>query len=132
MPGEAELVAPNADLGLEGAITPVPGGGTVRIGAPTDESGIPIGTTVASVAEDGTTEVLMDLPSTDVVLQTCVSPSGRYGAVLVAPDAVSNPYDTYQLPMPGRLESRIVEISTGTEVVDLSGFDVSWCQVPPK
>ena len=30
-----------------------------------------------------------------------------------------------------RLESHIVEIATGEEVVALSGFDVSWCQVPP-
>jgi hypothetical protein len=66
------------------------------------------------------------------VLQTCVSPSGRYVAVLVAPDAVANPYDRYQLPMPESLESRVVEIATRTEVVALSGFDLSWCQVPPR
>lgn len=130
--GETELVAPDIDLGLRGAITPVPGGGTVRIGAPTDEAGIPIGTTVAFVTSDGDTDVLMDVPSTDVVLQTCVSPSGRYAAVLVAPDAVANPYDGYQLPMPERLESRVIEIATGTEVVSLNGFDISWCQVPPR
>lgn len=128
---ESDLVAADADLGLRGAITPVPGGGTVRVGAPTDEAGIPIGTTVASVAADGTTDVLRELPSTDVVLHTCVSPSGRYAAITVAPDAVGNPYDRYRLPLPGRLESHIVEISTGREVVVLSGFDVSWCQVPP-
>ena len=40
---ETDLVAADEDLGLRGAITPVPGGGTVRVGAPTDESGIPIG-----------------------------------------------------------------------------------------
>ena len=74
----------------------------------------------------------MDLPSTDVVLQTCVSPSGRYAAITVAPDAVANPYDRYRLPLPERLETHIVEIATtATEVVALSGFDVSWCQVPP-
>ena len=130
--GETELVAPDVDLGLRGAITPVPGGGTVRIGAPTDDAGIPIGTTVAFVTSDGDTDVLMDVPSTDVVLHTCVSPSGRYAAVLVAPDAVANPYDGYQLPMPERLESRVIEIATGTEVVSLNGFDISWCQVPPR
>jgi hypothetical protein len=49
----------------------------------------------------------------------------------VAPDAVANPYDRYRLPLPERLESHIVEIATGEEAAVLSGFDVSWCQVPP-
>ena len=128
---ESDLVATDVDLGLRGAITPVPGGGTVRVGAPTNEAGIPIGTTVASVGADGTTDVLRGLASTDVALHTCVSPSGRYAAITVAPDAVGNPYDRYRLPLPQRLESHIVEIATGREVVVLSGFDVSWCQVPP-
>lgn len=128
---ESDLVAADVDLGLRGAITPVPGGGTVRVGAPTDDAGMPIGTTVSSVAADGATDVLVDLPSTDVALHTCVSPSGRYAAITVAPDAVGNPYDRYRLPLPERLESHIVEIATGREVVVLSGFDVSWCQVPP-
>ena len=96
-----------------------------------DESGLPVGTTVAFVADDGATDVLTEVPDTDAVLQTCVSPSGRYAAVLIAPDAVDNPYDRYQLPMPDTLESRVVEIATGTEIVALSGFDLSWCQVPP-
>ncbi len=129
---ESALVAPDTELGLLGAVTPVPGGGTVRLASPVDETGLPIGTTVAFVGDDGATEVLADLPAADAVLQTCVSPSGRYVAVLVAPDAVDNPYDTYQLPMPERLESRVVEISTGDEVVALSGFDISWCQIPPR
>ncbi|HWM15485.1 MAG TPA: hypothetical protein VNP97_02740, partial [Microbacterium sp.] len=144
---ETPLVAAGIELGLPGPVTPVPGGGTVRLGAPTDEAGIPLGTTVAAVAEDGTTEVLMELPSTDVVLQTCVSPSGRYAAVLVAPDAVANPYDRYQLPLPEKLETRVVELparsgetggpgedpeGTGAEIVALSGLDISWCQVPPR
>ncbi|MGZ8805396.1 MAG: hypothetical protein ACXWZG_08865, partial [Microbacterium sp.] len=128
---ESALVAPDTELGLLGAVTPVPGGGSVRLASPVDETGLPIGTTVAFVTDDGATDVLVDLPAADAVLQTCVSPSGRYVAVLVAPDAVDNPYDTYQLPMPEQLESRIIEISTGTEVVALSGFDISWCPVPP-
>jgi len=145
---EAPLVAAQDELGLRGAVMPVPGGGTVRLGSPVGESGIPTSMTVAYVAEDGTTDVLMDVPSADaVVLQTCVSPSGRYLAVLVAPDAVANPYDRYQLPLPETLETRVVEIGaraskTGvrggapegiaSEVVTLSGFDISWCQVPPR
>ena len=129
---ESPLAAPDTELGRPGAITAVPGGGTVRLASPADESGRPTGTTVAFVADDGATDILLDVPSTDAVLQTCVAPSGRYAAALVAPDAVDNPYDRYQLPMPESLESRIVEIATGTEVVALSGFDISWCQVPPR
>jgi hypothetical protein len=34
--------------------------------------------------------------------------------------------------MPGDLQSRVLEIGTGDEVVALSGFDISWCQVPPR
>lgn len=128
---ESPLVAPDVDLGLLGPITPVPGG-TVRLASPVDETGLPIGTTVAFVADDGTTEILADVPSADAVLQTCVSPSGRYVAVLVAPDAVDNPYDLYQLPMPERVETRIIQISDAAEVVALSGFDISWCQLPPR
>lgn len=129
--GEAPLVEPDVALGIPGAIAAVPGGGTVRLAAPVDESGLPAGTTVAFVADDGATDVLTEVPDTDAVLQACVSPSGRYAAVLIAPDAVDNPYDRYQLPMPDTLESRVLEIATGTEVVALSGFDLSWCQVPP-
>jgi len=128
---ETDLVAADLDLGLRGAITPIPGAGTVRIGVPTDETGLPVGTSVAAVDADGGTRVIADLPANDVVVHTCVAPSGRYAAVTVAPDAVDNPYDRYRLPLPGRLESRIIEIATGDQVVALSGFDVSWCQVPP-
>jgi dipeptidyl aminopeptidase/acylaminoacyl peptidase len=129
---ESPLVAAEVELGRAGAMIPVPGGGTVRIASPFNESGIPTGTTVAFVADDGNTDVLMDVPSTDAVLQTCVSPSGRYAVVLVAPEAVDNPRDGYVLPLPERVESRVVEISSGAEVVALSGFDISWCQVPPR
>ena len=129
---ESALVEPDSALGRPGPITAVPGGGTVRLAAPAGGAGLPTGTTVAFVSDSGATDVLLEVPSTDAVLQTCVSPSGRYVAVLVAPDAVDNPYDRYQLPMPENLESRVVEIATGTEVVALSGFDLSWCQVPPR
>ena len=129
---EAPLVAADEPLGRLAAVTAVPGGGTVRTATPVDESGIPIGTTVAFVAEDGATDVLLEVPSTDAALQACVSPSGRYAAVLLAPEVVTNPSDTYLLPLPERVESRVVEIATGEEVVALSGFDISWCQVPPR
>ncbi|MCR2808353.1 MULTISPECIES: hypothetical protein [unclassified Microbacterium] len=129
---EAALAPADVDLGLLGAVTPVPGGGTIRLGAPTDAAGIPIGTTVAAATDDGSTTVLMELPSTDVALQTCVSPSGRYAALVVAPDAVTNRYDLYRLPMPKKVQTRIVEIAGGEQVLAINGFDISWCQVPPR
>ncbi len=46
-------------------------------------------------------------------------------------EAVDNPFDRYQLPLPGRLQTHLVEIDSGQEVAALQGFDLSWCQVPP-
>jgi len=52
--------------------------------------------------------------------------------VLVAPRAVDNPFDRYQLPLPEKLQTHLVEVDTGQELVALQGFDLSWCQVPPQ
>ena len=68
----------------------------------------------------------------DLLLHTCVSPSSRYAAFLIAPDAVSNPYDAYALPLPERVQTHIVDLGTGEEVSVLSGFDISWCQNAPR
>ena len=57
---------------------------------------------------------------------------GVSGLLNVAPDIVDNRYDTYLLPMPNRVETHIVEIATGEEIVELAGFDSSWCRVPPQ
>jgi hypothetical protein len=130
---EEPLVDADEELGVLAVATPVPDGGTVRTSALLDSSGLPTkGTTVSLVAEDGATRVLLEAPPDDAVLQTCVSPGARYLAVLVAPDAASNPYDTYQLPLPERLETRVIEIADGSEVVSLAGSSISWCQVPPS
>ena len=111
---------------------PCPPGTTVRTSALLDDAGLPVhGTTISHVAADGATTILFEAPATDAVLQTCISPGARYVAVLVAPDAVSNPYDTYQLPLPERLETRIIELEEGADVVTLAGSSISWCQVPP-
>lgn len=129
---EAPLVTPAEDLGPVTSVTPLPDGSTIRMAAVLDPDGTPTGRTAVSlVAEDGATRLLTEVPQTDAVLQVCVSPSARYAAVLVAPDAVSNPYDTYQLPLPERPETRILEIADGAPVVALSGSAISWCQVPP-
>lgn len=127
---EAPLVAPEVDLGGTTSVTPLPDGSTIRTAAVV-EDGVPTGrTSVALVAPDGATRMLTELAQTDAVLQVCVSPSARYAAVLVAPDAVSNPYDTYQLPLPERPETRILQIADGEPVVTLTGTAISWCQVP--
>ena len=72
-------------------------------------------------------------PDTDAVLQTCVSPSGQYAAMLVAPDLASNPYDTYQLPLPATVETHIVALPSESnaeplELVALAGSSISWCR----
>ncbi len=95
-----------------------------------------LGTTVALVAEDGATTPVFEArrPRTPCC-RRCVSPSGRYAAILVAPDIVDNRYDTYQLPLPQELRDahrrarRHAEAER--EVVTMAGFDISWCQVPP-
>ena len=127
---EEPLVAPEVDLGGTTSVTPLPDGSTIRTAAVL-EDGTPTGrTSVSLVAADGKTRTLTEIAQTDAVLQVCVSPSARYAAVLVAPDAVGNPYDTYQLPLPERPETRILQIADGEPVVALSGTAISWCQVP--
>lgn len=129
---EEPLLDTDADLGLLGSVLPVPGGGTLRTFAEVDATGVIGATLLAVVDDEGTARVIAEVPVADAYLQTCVSPSGRYAALLVAPDAVSNPYDLYPLPLPGTVETRIVEIDDGTPVVSLNGFDISWCRVAPE
>ncbi|MFG6402619.1 hypothetical protein [Microbacterium sp. P04] len=128
---EEPLGEPATPLGSLGDVTPVPGedAGTVRTYAQLTDGGGLTSTVVAFVRADGESTVLLDARATDSVLQTCVSASGRYAAVLVAPDAATNPYDRYHLPLPQRVETHVVDIETGDEVV-LDGFALSWCQVP--
>jgi hypothetical protein len=129
---EAPLVAPTDDLGPVTTVTPLPDGSTLRSAAVLADDGTPTGrTAISHVGPEGAARLLTEIPETDAVLQVCVSPSARYAAVLVAPDAVSNPYDTYQLPLPERAETRVLEIADGAEVVALTGSSISWCQVPP-
>ena len=129
---EAPLPPPDAEYGQLRAVQALPGGGTLRLYAKLDDRGIPGGSVVVSVADDGSSRAIAEVAGTDAVIGTCVSPSGRYAATVIAPDIIDNRYDTYLLPMPHRAESHIVEISTGEEVVALTGFDSSWCRVPPQ
>lgn len=129
---EQALVASDVELGGTTSVTPLPDGATIRTAAVV-EDGVPTGrTSVAHVGADGATRMLTEIPDTDAVIQVCVSPSARYLAVMVAPDAVANPYDTYQLPLPERPETRILEVADGAAVVAVNGSSISWCQVPPR
>ena len=128
--GTEEPLARAADEARPLLVIPLPGGGTLQTITRFDGLN-PLGTSV-EVVEPGGTRAVFEAPGTDAVLQTCVSPSGRYAAVLVAPDAVSNAYDLYDVPLPERLETHIVTLADGEPVVALTGFDASWCQVPPQ
>ncbi|WP_194396972.1 hypothetical protein [Microbacterium atlanticum] len=128
---EEPLVTPELDLGGTTSVTPLPDGSTIRTAAVLEDE-VPTGrTSIAHVGADGATRTLTELRETDAVIQVCVSPSARYLAVMTAPDAVTNPYDTYRLPLPERPETRILEVADGEEVVALHGASISWCQVPP-
>nr|WP_206686928.1 hypothetical protein [Microbacterium invictum] len=131
--GEEEpLAATDPTAGQVSSVTPLPGesGATLRVLAQVDGFDL-LSTDVAVVDAGGAARVVASLAAEDTLLQTCVSPSGRYAALLVAPDAVDNPYDGYLLPLPERLETRIVALEDGTDVVALTGFDISWCQNGP-
>ncbi|MFJ4036748.1 hypothetical protein ACIPVB_01570 [Microbacterium sp. NPDC090007] len=131
---EQELVRPVDPPGLAGRATPVPGAGagTIRSFADISADGVSRSTVIAHVDTAGAVRPLLEVPGADTALQTCVSPSGRYAAVLVAPRAIDNPFDRYQLPLPERLLTHLVEIDTGQEIAALQGFNLSWCQVPPQ
>lgn len=132
--GKDQRLAPAKDVdGLQGVVTPIPGkdAGSIRQFFVADAPVADQVTNVYRVAEDGAATLLFTAPATDAVLQTCVSPSGRYAAVLVAPDTLNNDYDAYLLPMPKTLHTHVIDIATGDEVQTFAGFDLSWCQVPP-
>jgi len=126
--------------GRMGIVVPVPGAsaGSVRpytvldvAGGSGAGQGVAEGTTVYRVAADGRAVPVFDIPPTDAIMQVCVSPSGRYAAVAVAPDTVANEYDDYLLPMPEKVVTHIVALDDRREVHSFSGFGISWCQVPP-
>ncbi|MEN2738747.1 hypothetical protein ABCS02_13230 [Microbacterium sp. X-17] len=116
--------------GSEGILTPLPGSANEALRPfAVVTGGVAQGTTVYRVSADGTTsKPVFTIAASAAFLQTCISPNGRYGAFLLAPDIVSNPYDTYLRPLPGRVETHIVDLDTGQEVVALAGSDISWCQ----
>lgn len=128
---EATLPATDPALGQLGAILPLADGLTLRVLATLDGFTV-TGTQVAVVDAEGAARTVFEVDPADTLLESCVSPSGRYAAFLVAPDAIDNPYDGYLLPLPERLQTHVVSLETGEEIVALTGFDISWCQTAPR
>lgn len=130
---ERALTPTDPAAGETQAVTALPGDAdeTLRVLSRLDGFTV-LSTTVAVVAADGATRDVFSVAADELLIHTCVSPSSRYAAFLVAPEAVSNPYDAYLLPLPERLQTHIVDLGTGEEVSVLSGFDISWCQSAPR
>lgn len=127
-PGQLSRVLPLA-TGEEGEAEGVD---SVRQYTVMGDDGIPTAQEVTFVAADGTAQEVSTTEMPDALLDTCLSPSGRYVAETVAADLSGNPYDTMPTPMPDEVEVRIVEVATGDDVATLPGFDVSWCAAVPR
>ncbi len=110
------------------------GAATLRVLSLLDADGVAVQRTTVAVVDATGDEVrtVFTVGAADALLQACLSPSGRYAALLVAPDVVGNPYDGYLLPLPERLQTHVVSLDDGAEVVALRGFDISWCQAAPR
>ena len=128
---EVPLEASDPDYGTAITITPFPGG-TLRHVVARDDSGVPSGQAIVRVDDDGKATPLAEVDSTGSILQACASPSGQYAAVVIAPNLAENPYDQMLLPLPENLETHLLDLRTGDEIVALTGFDASWCQMAPK
>ncbi|GAA2940877.1 hypothetical protein GCM10010458_27260 [Microbacterium luteolum] len=128
---EAPLAASDPDYGTATSITPFPGG-TLRHVVQRDANGIPVGQAVIRVDEDGKATPLVEVGSSDRILQACASPSGQYAAVALASDMANNPYDGMLLPLPENVETHLIDMESGKELVALTGFDASWCQTAPR
>ncbi|CAI7629112.1 unnamed protein product [Penicillium discolor] len=130
--GSEEPLAPSEpDYGSATSITPFPGG-TLRHVVARDEGGLPVGQAVIRVDDSGAATPLVEVSAADSILQACASPSGQYAAVVIAPDMADNAYDGMLLPLPEELETHLIDMKTGDEIVALTGFDASWCQTAPR
>jgi len=128
---EEPLPASEPDYGVASSIVPFPGG-TLRHVTARDDSGMPIGQAIIRVDDDGVATPLVDVGSDASILQACASPSGQYAAVAIAPNLADNPYDQMLLPLPRNVETHLIDLRSGKEMVALTGFDASWCQTPPQ
>ncbi|WP_336630392.1 MULTISPECIES: hypothetical protein [unclassified Microbacterium] len=128
---EANLPSTDAGLGQVNKVIPLADGGTLRVLAELD--GFTVRSTTVNIVDTaGAARPVFSIDPRDTLIETCVSPSGRYAAFLVAPDAVDNPYDGHVLPLPEKLQTHVVSLADGHEQVALAGFDISWCQTPPR
>lgn len=128
---EEPLAASEPDYGTATSIIPFPGG-TLRHVVARDEGGLPVGQAVIRVDDSGAATPLVEVSAADSILQACASPSGQYAAVVIAPDMADNAYDGMLLPLPEQLETHLIDMKTGDEIVALTGFDASWCQTAPR
>ncbi len=128
---ERPLPASEPDYGDAANIEPFPGG-TLRHVVQRDESGMPTGQAVVKVDAEGAATLITEVSGTDSILQVCVSPSGQYAAVAVAPDLPNNPYDDLLLPLPSTLHTRLIDLTSDSKLPVLSGFDISWCRLAPQ
>src|SRR5690606_25446951 len=128
---ETPLTASEPDYGPATEITPFPGG-TLRHVVARDADGLPTGQAIIRVDDEGKAEPLMDVESGNAILQACASPSGQYAAVTVAPNLTENAYDDMLVPLPKTLETHLFDLRSGEELVALTGFDASWCQMAPS
>ncbi|KDA05065.1 hypothetical protein DC31_03385 [Microbacterium sp. CH12i] len=127
---EMQLSASVPDYGPATTITPYPGG-TLRHVVARDPSGLPTGQATLRVDDDGTATPLLEVVAGNAILQACASPSGQYAAVTVAPKLIENAYDDMHMPLPKTLQTHLMDLRSGKELVVLTGFDVSWCQMAP-
>ncbi|MCT9819550.1 hypothetical protein N3K63_04535 [Microbacterium sp. W1N] len=132
---EQPIPATDPALGQTQSVLTLPDGSgdTLRVLSRLADDGFTLlGTTVDVVDDAGAARSIFAVPDGSAYVGACVSPSGRYAAVTIAPDVIDNPYDGYMLPLPQRLQTHIVQLDDGAEVVALSGFDISWCQNAPR
>lgn len=136
---EEPIVEPDGDQGLLGSVLPMPtvtrdteGVDTVRQYTLLGEDGIPSAQRVLHVDAAGQADEVLTVDMPEALLQTCLSPSGRYVAATVAADLATNPYDTMELPMPEDVVTRVYAVDSGEHVVSLAGFDISWCHAGPS
>ncbi|WP_206475594.1 hypothetical protein [Microbacterium sp. KRD172] len=128
---ETAITASDPDFGPATTITPYPGG-TLRHIVARDPNGLPTGQAIIRVDDDGAATSLFDVASGNAILQACPSPSGQYVAITVAPTLVENPYDDLLVPLPKTLQTHLIDLRSGEEMVVLTGFDASWCQMAPR
>ena len=115
-------------LGVLGEMATTAGGGTLRQLTELNAQGVPTSQTIVEVSAAGEVNELISFDDPgDGILQLCASPSGRYAAVILAPDLVNNPYDMYKRPLPENRQTHIIDTTDGSVVTRLQGADISWC-----